>query len=174
MPVDFLWFANSPDLVTFGQESDRYMNSAEGQAAEARFNDVATCTSTLAMRRQFYQSAIEFAPGPSGAVITSSACRYQHGRGPADLEDLLGHISRSLDAADLTTGFMGFVAEPLTGGSNPPDLYLMGVAPNVEGWATMNMKLQGAGGPSLARHFNTILDCDSRLFMGQRVVPPME
>ena len=65
-------------------------------------------------------------------------------------------------------------AEPLTGGTNPPDVFLTGVLPSVEAWARMNMKLQAAGGPSLGRHFNSVLDCEPRLFLGQRVVPPPE
>jgi hypothetical protein len=173
-PADFLWFANSPDLVTWGRDGDIYRRSAEGQAAEARFNQVATCTSTMAMRRQFYQGAGEMTGGPP-AIINSSACNYQHGHGPEDLDDLLNHITREIDALGRNDGFMGFVASPLVGSGNAPDLFLMGVQGSQEDWASRSVGLQSApGGASLARHFNTILDCSSRLFLGERVVPVPE
>lgn len=172
--ADFLWFANSPDLVTWGRNSDTYLGSAEGQAAAARFDQVATCTSTLAMRRQFYQGAGEFSGGPP-AVVNSSACNYQHGHGPEDLPDLLGHITREIDALGRSDGFIGFVATPTAGSANPPDLFLTGVQGSLEDWASRSVALQTApGGASLGRHFNTILDCSQRLFMGERVVPAPE
>ena len=51
---DFLWANNYADLMTFAREADAYDRSPEGRAADARFATVATCTSLLANRRQFF------------------------------------------------------------------------------------------------------------------------
>jgi len=34
-----------PDMATFGADSDAYANSEEGQALDAEYNEVSTCTS---------------------------------------------------------------------------------------------------------------------------------
>ena len=97
------------------------------------------------------------------------------GKGPqADLDDLLGHISNELGNLNLNNGMFAYVGMPAIGGSDV-DLYLTGVQDTFQDWASVSVGLQQAeGGPSLGRHFNTILDCTQRLFLGERVVPKAE
>ncbi len=173
---DFLWFNNSPDLVTYGRQLDTFLGSAEGQASMDRFNSVATCQSGLAMRRQFFQAPGEFSGDPdSGAIISSARCNFREGHGQDDVDDLLDHAAQVLGSLGLENGMLAFATQPITQGANSPDLFLYTVQGTMEDWASTNMGIQASpGGPSLGRHFNTILDCRQSLFAGQQVVSPPE
>ena len=45
--ADFGWIGTYPDMVSFGRGETDFMNSKEGQAANARFEKVSTCRSAL-------------------------------------------------------------------------------------------------------------------------------
>ncbi len=45
--VDWGWIGTFPDMVSFGRGMRDYMNSKEGQAADARFEQASTCRSGL-------------------------------------------------------------------------------------------------------------------------------
>ena len=170
-PYDFLWFSNSPDLVSFGKDSDTFNNSPEGQAAQARFDQVADCTSAIAMRRQIFATEGGFSGGPP-AIINSSACKIRKGVDETDLEDLWNHINGVLTGLKLKNGLLGFVSVPMVASPNSPDLYLYGVQGSMEDWATTQVALASSpAGPNLRRHFNLKLDCSASLWFGQRVVP---
>jgi hypothetical protein len=174
---DFLWANNSADLVAFGRTADAFNNSVEGQASMDRFNQVATCTSSLAMRRQFFQAPGEFSGDPaSPQIIGAAACDLQRGTTQEDIDDLLRHLGDVLGTLNRQDGFVAFASQPTTGaGPNTRDLYLYGVQGTVEDWAARSIAIQAsAGGPSLSRHFNNVVDCDQALFFGQRVVPKAE
>ena len=173
---DFLWANNQASVLEFATSSDAYLESPEGQAAAARFDSVASCSSYLAMRRQLYQAEGEMTLGSNGAVINTLACNYRSGRGPDDLIDLNSHITEVMDSLDLDGGGAGYVSVPSVGsGPNTRDVYFYGVASSTEAWARRNMALQASpGAASLGRHFGAMLECSSALFFGQRVVPPLE
>ena len=174
---DFLWANNSSDLETYGADADAFNGSAEGQAAMDRFNQVATCTSSIAARRQFIDPVGEFS-GDSGspAIINAAACNYQRGHGPDALDDMLSHLAAAMGSLEREDGFIAFASQPMYGaGPNTRDLYLYGVQGTMEDWAARMTALQASPeGPSLSRHFNTILDCSQALFFGQPVVPKPE
>jgi len=171
---DFLWANNFADLATYARESDTYNNSAEGQAADARFASVATCTSSLAMRRTVYQAEGELTGQPGRpAILHAAACDYRHGSTPEDLDDLIGHIATVRGSTGLKDGSAGYASIPGVGtGPNSRDVYFYSVHASLENWAAANQAMQSAPGmPSLARHFAKILDCSTALFFGRQVVP---
>lgn len=174
--ADFLWFNNQGSLMDYAEGADAFNSSAEGQAAMERFNSVASCSSSLAMRRQIYQADGEMTPGADGAVINALACNYNRGSGPEDLADLGSHVARTVGALDLADGGSGYMTVPTVGaGPNTRDVYFYGVSASMKDWAQRNMALQASDGyASLGRHFENVLDCSSALFAGQRVVPPQE
>ena len=47
--ADFVWVGNYSDLANWAKGTSDYMNSAAGQAADARFERVSTCTSQMWM-----------------------------------------------------------------------------------------------------------------------------
>ncbi len=173
---DFLWANNNDSLMDYARRGDAFNASAEGQASMERFNSVATCTSSLAMRRQMFQAEGELNAGPGGAIIQAFACDYRRGHGPGDLEDLVNHVSSVVGSVDIADGAMGFVSVPGVGA--PPssaDLYFYNVNASLEKWAARSEAFQAAPGtPSLIRHLQTVVECGSALFVGQRVVPPLE
>lgn len=174
---DFLWAVNFPDLVTFGRESDQFMGSAEGQAAQERFDQVASCTSSLAQRVQIYQAPGEFSGDASSpAMIGTFACNYRDGHGPADLDDFINHAATVIGGLNREDGYVAFASMPMTGGGpNTRDVYFYGVQGTVEDWAERTVAIQTSeAGASLGRHLNTIFDCDSALFLAQQVIPKPE
>jgi hypothetical protein len=173
---DFLWANNQGSMMEYAETTDEFNASAEGKAAMERFNTVASCTSSLAMRQQIYQADGEMTPGADGAVINALACNYNHGRGPRDLNDITSHIARAVGSIDLDDGSAGFVSVPTIGaGPNTRDVYFYGVSDSMTSWAKRNMALQASEEyASLSRHFENVMDCSSALFTAQRVVPPAE
>ncbi len=173
---DFLWANNQGSLLDYAKTADAFNESAEGQATTERFDTVATCTSSLAMRRQNFQADGELSTGSSGAVLNAFACDYRRGHGPEDLDDLVGHLSGVINSLDLNDGASGYVSVPTVGaGPNTADVYFYGVNGSMESWARRNMAFQAAPEyPSLMRHLQTVVDCNNALFFGQRVVPPLE
>jgi len=173
---DFLWANNQGSMMEYAETTDEFNASPEGKAAMDRFNTVASCTSSLAMRQQIYQADGEMMPGADGAVINALACNYNHGRGPEDLTDITSHIARAVGSIDLDDGSAGFVSVPTIGaGPNTRDVYFYGVSDSMTSWAKRNMALQASEEyASLGRHFENVMDCSSALFTAQRVVPPAE
>jgi hypothetical protein len=173
---DFLWANNNDNLMDYARRGDAFNASAEGQASMERFNSVATCTSSLAVRRQMFQAEGELNDGSGGAVIQTFACDYRRGHGPDDLEDLVNHVSEVVGSVDIADGALGFVSVPGVGASaNSADLYFYNVNGSLEKWAARSEAFQAAPGtPALMRHLQTVVDCGSALFTGQRVVPPLE
>jgi len=173
---DFLWANNSENMMAFAEGADAFNESPEGVAAMDRFNTVASCTSSLAMRRQTYQAEGELTPGSNGALINAFACNYRHGRGPDDLGDLVDHVSRVLGSLDLEDGSSGYISVPSVGaGPDSADFYFYGVHSSLTNWAARTATLQASqDAPSLIRHLQTIAECSGVLFHGQRVVPPLE
>ena len=45
--ADFYWIGTYPDLATWVQGETDYVTSKEGAAADARFNDMSQCNSSL-------------------------------------------------------------------------------------------------------------------------------
>jgi hypothetical protein len=173
---DFLWANNQGSMMDYAETTDEFNASAEGKAAMERFNTVASCTSSLAMRQQIYQADGEMTPGADGAVINALACNYNHGRGPEDLPDIASHIARAVGSVDIADGSAGFVSVPTIGaGPNTRDVYFYRVSDSMTSWAKRNMALQASEEyASLGRHFQNVMDCSSALFTAQRVVPPAE
>jgi len=173
---DFLWFNNQGSMMEYAEGADAFNSSAETAAAMERFNTVASCTSSLAMRRQIYLAEGEFTPGADGAVINTLACNYNHGRGPEDLTDLVNHVARTVGEVDIADGSSGYVTVPTVGaGPNTRDVYFYGVSDSMTAWAKRNAALQASEEyASLGRHFRNVVDCSNALFQAQRVVPPLE
>ena len=77
-----------------------------------------------------------------------------------------------LGSMDAYKNSMVYVTTPMTQGPNTPDLFIYGVNENVSAWANKQAAFAASeGGPGLGRHFQSVLDCNSSLWMGQRVVP---
>lgn len=172
---DFLWANNHENIMAYAESTDAFNASADAAAAMERFESVATCTSSLSMRRQTFQAEGEMTPSSSGAVIHAFACNYRHGQGPEALEDLVNHVGRVVGSMGLKDGSSGYVSVPGAGaGPNMADVYFYNVSSSLTSWAKRNAALQADPGmPSLMRHLQTVMDCGGSLFNGQRVVPPM-
>ena len=136
----------------------------------ARFDQVASCTSSLAWTRQvFAGSAADDITAP--AHIASYACHFNPGIGRDALGDLSNHIRGVMGASDAFKGYASYGLVPITGDADRPDYVVFNVTDDAQGWATGQKAIYTTeGGQSLLRHFNTILDCSTAIWTGERVI----
>ena len=173
VPVDVLWFSNYTDLMDFAKQSDAAAGSSEMAAVNARFETVVDCNATLASREQVYDGG-EFAVTGGSAFISSFACMLNDGVTSANLNDLWNHVRGALGTMDEYKNFVLYAATPLTPGANAADIYIYGVNDNTTAWATGQAAFEGSkAGQSLGRHFEALMDCNSSLWIGQKVVGEM-
>jgi hypothetical protein len=88
----------------------------------------------------------------------------------------MNHAASAVSGLNREDGYVAYAGVPMTGaGPNSADVYLYGVQGTLEDWAERSVAIQNSeAGASLVRHLNTIFDCNSALFFGQRVVPKPE
>ncbi len=169
--IDFLWFNNYASMAEFGALSDQAAASSEMTAVFDRFNQISECRSGLSTRDLIFDGGEPAVPNPP-ALIHSSGCNLQHGSRMDDLGDLTSHIKGVLGSVGGYEDYLLYQGTPVTPGPNTPDVRFYSVHDNAADWATRREALQGStGGPGLLRHFNSVLDCTTSLWNGQRVVP---
>jgi hypothetical protein len=168
---DLLWFVDHTDMLDFARDADKFDSDA-GRAVQARFDQVISCTSSIALRREIFASGE--IDGEPPALISSFACSTREGVDDTALNDLWGHVNGVLGDME-TSSMLLFASEPIIGSNNAPDLYLYSVENSVEDWATSQTALRNsAAGQQLGRHFNAVLDCTNSLWWGHPVIPVPE
>jgi hypothetical protein len=170
---DLLWFSNHESMASFAAQADAGAASPEMTAVQARFETVIKCDSALGMRNVIFDGG-ELAVTPP-AIITSNACMLNPGVTSDDLEDLWGHVRQVLSGMDEYKNGIFYSYTPVTTDQNTPDLFLYGVNDTVTDWANKRGAFAGSeAGAALGRHFQAVMDCDTSMWFGQRVVPPQE
>lgn len=169
---DLLWFANHENLNAFGKVADAY-NSAEGTAAlEAAFGDVVDCSSALYFQEQIYDGGeLEVTQPP--AIIESFRCTFNDGKGLGDLPDALAYWKQTLDELGTHKSYVAYMATPFIA-NTPVDVGFYAVHPSVQAFAQTTTAYQNSDRSAEAdRRFDEIQNCETSLWFGQRVIPPM-
>jgi hypothetical protein len=169
---DLLWFANHENLNAFGKVADAY-NSAEGTAAlEAAFDDVVDCYSALYFQEQIYDGGeLEITQPP---ILESFRCTFNAGKGLADLPDAIAYWKQTLDDLGTHKSYAAYMNTPFIA-NTPVDVGFFAVHPNVQAFAQTATAYQNSdGGAEADRRFDEIQNCETSLWNGQRVIPPME
>jgi hypothetical protein len=167
---DFLWFNYYQSAIDYGTTTDAWAASSDIQAALERFNKVSTCRSSLFTQEQIYQGSE--ALDTSSTYLQSSACNFRSGAGMSSIADLRNHITSYLDGAGTHKSFILFQRGAVTPGPNSPDIRFVSINNNATDWATRFESVNGtAGGQMLARHFQSLLDCNVTHFNSMNMVP---
>ena len=162
---DFIWIGGAGNLNVTAAALSASTNTKEGQAATARFAEVADCDSNL------YFSTPVYAGTPPGeddgdAIVELYGCKLNDGKSLADAEVAEKHFSEVVSAAK--SGFNVFRWTPFLA-NTPYDLAYIGVHDNLEDFGSFNtMMLTSEDGQANGALFAAAMDCESGLFTGQR------
>ena len=169
---DVLWFTNHENLNAFGREADAMLGSGVNDAVEARFAEVVDCgVSALAFRRTIYDGGSFKAPENGPVVIRSSRCTLKHNQGMDQVEDFVSHLKGVLDNTGLHESYLAFMSTPMLGGPGGVDLFLYAVNDSVSSYTERMTEIYTTeAGQMLGRHFNQVMDCDTSLWMGERII----
>jgi hypothetical protein len=168
VPFDFVWFNLHANLGAFGASADQGAASSEMAGVRDRFYSVANCSSGISVVMPVFQRV---APGEAAPnLISSSACQLRRGAGPDDVDDLRGHINDVMTSMGDNSPLFAFMIDPITGGPNAADVFLVAVSDSVSGWTTFAGGLGTPAGAQLGRHLNSVLECELSLWNGEQVV----
>lgn len=163
---DFIWIGGSGNLNATAAALSASMNSKEGQAATARFAEVADCDSNL-----FFSTPVYTGTPPDEddgqAIIELYGCTLNDGKSLADAEAAEKGLSEMASAAK--AGINVFRWTPFLA-NTPYDLAYIGVHDNLEDFGSFNtMSQTSEDGQANGALFAAAMDCESGLFTGQRV-----
>ena len=97
---DFLWFNFYQSATQYGEQMVAEAASADMQSVTERFERMSSCSSYMFVQEQIYNGG-DAMTGET-AYLTSSACNFRQGMGPAELADLRSHLTDYLQAAGHT------------------------------------------------------------------------
>jgi len=169
--ADLLWFNNHKNMMEFAKQADEFNGSTAMASAITRFNSVVKCNSILASRDTMFEGGEPPVATPP-AIISSNACMFKGNILPADISDFKQHVGEVLGSIPAYKNAVLYASSPLTPANNSADLYLYSVHENLSSWASKRVAFEASkGAAALGRHFQSMLDCTTSLWIGQRVVP---
>jgi hypothetical protein len=78
--VDFVWINNNVTLSEWGKATVAYDSSKEGQAADAKFFEMSTCASGLAISEVIFATEDRELADSGGVLIESFSCNLRDGQ----------------------------------------------------------------------------------------------
>jgi hypothetical protein len=162
---DFIWIGGAGNLNVTAASLSASTNSKEGQAATARFDDIADCDSNLFFSAPVY---VGTPPGEDDgeAIVELYGCTLNDGKSLADAEAAEKGFNEMASAAK--AGINVFRWTPFLANS-PYDLAYVGVHDNLEDFGSFNtMSLTSEDGQASGALFDAAMDCESGLFVGQQ------
>jgi hypothetical protein len=183
----YLWSAfkgNTPDIVWLTphvggltafakQAADE--NVPELSGVSARFDAVGECTAGLSAVRTLFQGSTPLNEDSPTTFVNTNRCSFQAGHGPSSLPGLRAHINDALGRASEFNAFVAYIGFPTTRSQGDPDLYIFGVNNDIQEWAAGQQAFVTSPDlQALGRHFDTVLECDSALWIGEQVIEGAE
>lgn len=168
--IDFLWQNHYADLNEWGAVADKYTRSDEGQAAQARFDEIIDCNPALNTRHELFNGGGEVGGNPP-VTISVASCTLRHGKNmDSDVNDFVTHLRGTLASMDEYKSFLGYMMVPMVS-PGEVDLRFVGVYNSMTDYAAATTAMRSTeGGQMLGRHFNTVFDCNSSLWAGERII----
>jgi hypothetical protein len=165
--IDMLWFNVHEDFAAFAARADAGAGSAEMAAVAERFDSVADCNSGLMSREVVFDGG-KFEIKNPPAVIGSNACMLRKGVRTDDLKELWGHARTVLGGMKEYENHIVYATTPLTPGAASPDIFVYSVHESATAMATKQAAfMKSEDGSLLASHFDSLLDCNNSLWIGQ-------
>ena len=169
---DLLWFANYENLNALGRAHDAINNSSEGQAANAKFDEVVDCDSLILFSEIIYDGDGD-AVSDNQAVLESYVCQLNDGKTLDDARAVVQDWAALMATLPTTGGLLGLMRTPLIA-NTPNDLAYVLVHDDMTQYAQRQTEYQSSGGPDLDARFNEVHNCESGLWSSRQVVPAQE
>jgi hypothetical protein len=168
--IDFLWQNHYENYNAFGALSDKYARSPEGQSAQAKFDDIIECTSSINARTEIFNGGGEIGGNPP-VTISVTSCQLNHGNTMASsIPDLITHIQGTLADMPEFKSVLGYMMVPMVSQADV-DLRFIGVNNSTAEYTAGSTALQTSeAGQMLSRHFQSVLDCKTSLWNGERII----
>lgn len=169
---DVLWFANYDNLNALGRAHDAIGNSPEGQAANAKFDEVVDCDSAILLSETLYDG--EGDPvSDNQALLESYVCTLNDGKTLDDARAVAKDWAELIATLPTTGGFLAFMRTPLIA-NVPFDLSYLLVHDSMTQYAQRQTEYMSSGGNDLTDRFNEVHNCESGLWNSRQVVPAPE
>jgi hypothetical protein len=174
--VDVFWLGSSNNLNAWAKNSATYTASAEGRAAQARFDDVAECASGL-----YFTAALhEGLPAPTAdnktSVIEAYQCTLNDGRTMANAEHANATWLAYIDAVKATNPelvkFSAYMMQPWLA-DTPFDLVYLIVNDDMQDFGKINTAaMTTSAGQAVQAEFDEAMSCAGGLFNGTVIRQP--
>jgi hypothetical protein len=174
-PVDVFWLGSETNLNAWAKNTAAYYASAEGNAAEAEFDKVASCESGLWFSRPVHEGLAAPAAGDT-SVIEAYQCKLKDGKTIANVENAHAKWRQYVESAKSTdpslAKFSAYVLTPWLAQTEYDLVYLV-VNDNLQDFGKLNTAaMTGASGPAVQAAFDDAMSCDAGLFTGKVVWAP--
>ena len=160
---DWAWIGNWPSLDAMGKGLTDYLNSKEGQAADARWDEMSDCRSNLWLRTPLVSNYPEEDATPNADAVELYFCTLREGTDMAAVEAAeAGFVKANGSAPIATERWTPFLA------NTPLDLVYLVAHEDLASFTSFNSKWQFSetGQANLAQ-FNEIMNCEAGIFTGR-------
>jgi hypothetical protein len=169
---DFLWFGAHANLNTLVRAQAALDDSAEGQAANTKFDAIVKCDSAIAFSEVIYDGEGE--PVSDGqALLESYVCQLRQGKTLDDARAVVKDWSALMETLPSTGSLTALMRHPFIA-NTPIDLSYVLVHDDLTQFGQRTTDYQNAGGDKLDARFDEVHNCESSLWTGRRVVTAPE
>ena len=167
---DFFFIAGSPNLNAMAQAGYRFATTEEGQAAQARMESVADCSSSVVGSEQLMDAMPEPEEGDVNALVEGYACTLNPGTTMADVQkaeaawvEAAKGIGAEIDVYRWTPMFA----------NTPNDMVYLVVNDGLREWGAFRTNFNTSEATAAAdQTFQEITNCESGLMIGTMVRQP--
>ncbi len=171
--VNVFWLGSSANLNAWAKNTAAYDASAEGRAAQARFDKVAKCNSGLYFSKTVHEGLPPPADGAMGtSVIEGYQCTLKEGRTMTNAAHANDVWAAYLAANPGSAKINAYMFTPWLA-NTPYDLVYLVVNANMADFgATNTTVITGGTGQAVQAAFDEAMTCEAGLFNGKVVRRP--
>ncbi len=166
---DFYWIGVAPSLNAMGAGLQNYLNSTEGQSANARLQQIADCRANLYVSEQL-MDALPEEPDDQRAALQFYSCTLHEGKTMADAqraEKSWVSLAKSQGAQVDVNRWTPWMA------NTPADLVYVVINDDLTSLAARETTwLTSSEGQAVDERFAGVMNCESGLFGGQQIRMP--
>ena len=172
MGVDLFWLGSYPNLNSWAKNTALYEASAEGRAADARFDKVAKCGSGLYFSQMLHEGLPAPAAGDNSSVIEGYQCTLKKGRTMLNAQHANQVWADWVKANPDAAKFNAYMLTPWLA-NTPYDLIYLSVNDNMEDFGKTNTLAMTTGsGQAVQAAFDDAMNCEAGLFIGTAIRRP--
>ncbi len=161
LPADFYWLGASPNMNLWAQGAAAYSGSAEGQAAEARFDKLGKCTSEIWTSEQLYGGPAP-GEGDNDDILEAFGCTLHEGKTMSNVRAVEANFIKEAKAAGLEMNI--FRLSPVYTDGQVDVLYCIGHEDMETYGATATKQSTTPATATANQYFNLVMDCGGGLY----------